>query len=78
MEQPWSEFAFAVNVSEVYDRKRSALAAYGSIFKAEGDRLLALYEAEDHYFRRLLGVEYAEIYRSASPLLVSEDRKSVV
>jgi len=32
--------------------------------------LLALYEAEDHYYGRMLGVAYAEIYRSASPLLV--------
>jgi LmbE family N-acetylglucosaminyl deacetylase len=72
MEQPWSEFAFAVDVSDVYELKRAALAAYGSIFKAAGDRLLALYEAEDHYFGRLLGVECAEIYRSASPLLVKD------
>ena len=72
MEPPWSEFAFAVDVSEVYDRKRAALAAYGSIFKAEGDPLLALYEAEEQYFGRMLGVEYAEIYRSASPLLVRD------
>jgi len=27
MEPPWSEFAFAVDVSEVYERKRQALAA---------------------------------------------------
>jgi len=72
MEPPWSEFAFAVDVSDVYELKRAALAAYGSIFKAAGDRLLALYEAEEHYFGRLLGVEYAEIYRSASPLLVKD------
>ncbi len=70
MEPPWGEFAFAVDVSSVYERKRQALAAYGSIFRAEGDRLLALYEAEDQYYGRMLGVEYAEIYRSASPLLV--------
>jgi len=72
MEPAWSDFAFAVDVSDVYDLKRAALAAYDSIFKAAGDRLLALYAAEDQYFGRLLGVEYAEIYRSASPLLVND------
>lgn len=70
MEPPWAEFAFAVDVSAVYDRKRQALAAYQSIFRARDDRLLALYEAEDQYYGRMLGVKYAEIYRSAAPLLV--------
>ncbi len=72
MEPPWTDFAFAVDVSAVYERKRRALAAYQSIFRPEGDRLLALYEAEDQYFGRLLGVAYAEIFRSASPLLVED------
>jgi N-acetylglucosamine malate deacetylase 1 len=35
-------------------------------------RLLALYEAEDQYYGRLLGVAYAEIFRSAAPLLVED------
>lgn len=43
MEPPWGEFAFAVDVSAVYERKRQALAVYQS----KGDRLLALYEVED-------------------------------
>jgi LmbE family N-acetylglucosaminyl deacetylase len=72
MEPPWGEFAFAVDVSAVYDRKRQALAVYQSIFQARGDRLLALYEAEDQYYGRMLGVAYAEIYRSAAPLLVGD------
>lgn len=72
MEPPWADFAFAVDVSSVYERKRRALTAYRSIFREEGDRLLALYEAEDQYFGRLLGVAYAEIFRSASPLLVED------
>ena len=70
MEPPWATFSFAVDVSAVYDRKRRALAAYRSIFQEE-DRLLALYEAEDQYYGRMLGVAYAEIYRSAAPLLVN-------
>jgi LmbE family N-acetylglucosaminyl deacetylase len=72
MEPPWTEFAFAVDVSRVYERKRQALAAYQSIFRMKEDRLLALYEAEDRYFGRLLGVAYAEIFRSAAPLLVED------
>lgn len=72
MEAPWSEFAFAVDVTDVYDRKRRALAAYTSIFERQGDRLLTLYEAEDQYFGRLLGVAYAEIFRSASPILLPD------
>jgi LmbE family N-acetylglucosaminyl deacetylase len=72
MEPGWSDFAFAVDVSDVYDRKRRALAAYQSIFRAEGDRLLTLYEAEDQYYGRMMGVAYAEIFRSASPLLVDD------
>jgi LmbE family N-acetylglucosaminyl deacetylase len=72
MEPPWTDFAFAVDVSSVYERKRRALAAYQSIFRAKDDRLLALYEAEDQYYGRLLGVGYAEIFRSAAPLLVED------
>jgi LmbE family N-acetylglucosaminyl deacetylase len=70
MEPPWGDFAFAVDVSAVYERKRQALAAYQSVFRPTGDRLLTLYEAEDSYYGRLLGVAYAEIFRSAAPLLV--------
>jgi LmbE family N-acetylglucosaminyl deacetylase len=72
MEPPWTDFAFAVDVSSVYERKRQALAAYQSIFRVKDDRLLALYEAEDQYYGRLLGVAYAEIFRSAAPLLVED------
>jgi hypothetical protein len=73
MEPPWSDFAFAVDVSAVYERKRQALAAYTSVFApAEQDHLLALYEAEDQFYGRLLGVRYAEIFRSAAPLLVAD------
>jgi hypothetical protein len=68
MEPAWSDIAFAVDVSEVYDLKRQALAVYGSIFKPTDDRLRMLYEAEDACFGRLLGVAYAEPFRSASPL----------
>jgi len=72
MEPPWSDFAFAVDVSAVYERKRQALAAYTSIFATGEDHLLALYEAEDQFYGRLIGVRYAEIFRSAAPLLVAD------
>ena len=72
MEPAWADFAFAVDISKVYERKRQALAAYRSIFQAQGDHLLSLYEAEDQYYGRLLGVAYAEVFRSAAPLLVSD------
>ncbi|HUE75741.1 MAG TPA: PIG-L family deacetylase [Chloroflexota bacterium] len=72
MEPPWGDFAFAVDVTGVYECKRRAIEAYGSIFRPSGDRLLALYEAEDQYYGRLLGVGYAEIFRAASPLLVED------
>ena len=72
MEPPWTEFAFAVDVSSVYERKRQALAAYQSIFRLKEDHLLVLYEAEDRYFGRMLGIAYAEIFRSAAPLLVED------
>jgi LmbE family N-acetylglucosaminyl deacetylase len=72
MEPPWTDFAFAVDVSRVYERKRAALAVYQSIFQAQGDHLLTLYEAEDQYYGRLLGVAYAEVFRSAAPLLVED------
>jgi len=71
MEPPWADFAFAVDISAVYARKRAALRVYDAIF-APRDRLLALYEAEDQYIGRLLGVAYAEPFRSHSPLLVRD------
>lgn len=72
MEPPWVEFAFAVDVSAEYERKRRALNTYRSIFRETDDRLLTLYEAEDQYFGRMLGVAHAEIFRSAAPLLVED------
>jgi hypothetical protein len=62
-----------VDVSEVYEIKRRALAEYRSIFKVdEGDQLLELYEAEDAHMGRLIGVDYAETFRSHSPLAVED------
>lgn len=74
LEPAWGqEFAFAVDVSTTYERKRQAIAEYRSLFQIdEGDRLLTLYEAEDQYIGRLFGVAYAETFRSHSPLLVDD------
>lgn len=69
-ELPWADFAFAVDVNTAYERKHQALAVYQSIFQVQGDHLLTLYEAEYRYYGRLLGVAYAEIFRSTAPLLV--------
>ncbi len=56
----------------MYRAKRAALTVYRSIFEAQDDHLLTLYEAEDRYYGSLLGVAYAEIFRSAAPLLVED------
>ena len=72
MEPPWAEFAFGVDVTDTYTPKRQALAMYKSIFAQGEDHLLALYEAEDQFYGRMLGVRYAEIFRTAAPLLVAD------
>jgi N-acetylglucosamine malate deacetylase 1 len=72
MEPAWGTFDFAVDVSEVYALKQAALAQYESIFKTEGDKLLALYEAEDLHMGRLIGAQYAEVFKSRAPLVVED------
>ena len=74
MEPAWGrDFAFAVDVSATYARKKQALAEYRSIFTVEtGDQLLELYEAEDMHAGRLFGVAYAEMFKTHSPLLVDD------
>jgi LmbE family N-acetylglucosaminyl deacetylase len=73
MEPAWGDFAFAVDVSATYFLKKQALAEYKSLFKVdEGDQLLELYEAEDVHMGRLFGLAHAEVFKSQSPLLVSD------
>ena len=73
MEPTWGDFAFAVDVSDTYSLKQRALAEYKSLFKVnEGDQLLELYEAEDLHLGRLFGVTHAEVFKSLSPLMVSD------
>jgi N-acetylglucosamine malate deacetylase 1 len=74
MEPAWgNDFAFAIDVSETYARKKAALAEYRAIFAVEaGDALLELYEAEDQHAGRLFGIAYAETFRAHSPLLIDD------
>ena len=73
MEPSWGDYAFAVDVSETYALKKKALAEYSSIFTVTtGDQLLELYEAEDAHMGRVFGVAYAEVFKSHSPLLVTD------
>lgn len=72
MEPAWGSFDFAVDVSDTYELKQQALAQYRSIFEEQGDRLLALYEAEDLHMGRLIGIHYAEVFKSRAPLVVED------
>jgi LmbE family N-acetylglucosaminyl deacetylase len=72
MEPAWDRFDFAVDVTDVYERKIAALGAYESVFSGDQATLLDKYKAEDRYVGSLVGVEYAEAFRSRSPLLVDD------
>lgn len=72
MEPDWNRFDFAVDVTDVYERKIAALGAYESVFSGDQATLLGKYKAEDRYIGSLVGVEYAEAFRSRSPLLVDD------
>jgi LmbE family N-acetylglucosaminyl deacetylase len=71
MEPAWDRFDFAVDVSDVYDLKVSALRIYESVFSGDQATLLDKFNAEDRYVGSLVGVQYAEAFRSRSPLLVA-------
>jgi LmbE family N-acetylglucosaminyl deacetylase len=70
MERPWMHFDFAVNVSDVYERKLAAIAAYESVFQGEQASLVERYRAEDQYVGSVVGVGFAEPFRARTPLLV--------
>jgi len=72
MELPWPSFDFAVDVSSVYARKLEALQAYEAVFDGPQGDLLEKYTAEDRYVGSLVGVRYAEAFKSRSPLLVAD------
>ena len=72
MEPAWSSVDFTVDISESYERKQAAIAAYASVFHGDQARLVERYAAEDQYYGSLLGVRYAEPFQARSPLLVSD------
>jgi bacillithiol biosynthesis deacetylase BshB1 len=72
MEPAWERFDFAVDVTDVYQSKTAALRVYESVFSGKQAGLLDKYDAEDRYVGSLVGVQYAEAFRSRSPLLVSD------
>lgn len=74
MEEPWDRFDFAVDVTEHYDRKMEAVAAFESVFGegAERDELIQRYGAEDRYTGSLVDVRFAEPFRARRPLLVDD------
>lgn len=72
METAWERFDFAVDVSEMYDRKLAALGCYEAVFSGDQRELLDRYAAEDRFVGSLVGVRYAEPFRARSPLLVED------
>jgi LmbE family N-acetylglucosaminyl deacetylase len=72
MESPWERFDFAVDVSDTYEKKLSALAIYDSVFSGSQLELLDRYGAEDRYVGSLVSVRYAEAFKARSPLLVDD------
>jgi N-acetylglucosamine malate deacetylase 1 len=72
MELAWPSFDFAVDVTAVYERKLEALTVYESVFSGSQAELLDKYTAEDRYVGSLVGVRYAEAFKSRSPLLVAD------
>jgi N-acetylglucosamine malate deacetylase 1 len=72
MEPAWPSFDFAVDVTSVYERKLKALTIYESVFSDSQAELLDKYTAEDRYVGSLVGVRYAEAFKTRSPLLVAD------
>jgi N-acetylglucosamine malate deacetylase 1 len=70
MEPAWDRFDFAVDVSSVYDRKLEAVRLFDSVFSGDHAALLDKYSAEDRYIGSLIGVRFAEQFRSRMPLVV--------
>ena len=72
MELAWPSFDFAVDVTAVHHRKLQALTVYESVFSGSQAELLEKYTAEDRYVGSLVGVRYAEAFKTRSPLLVED------
>jgi hypothetical protein len=61
-----------VDVSDAYAAKMAAIRVYDSVFSGDQATLLDKYNAEDRYIGSLVGVRYAEAFRSRTPLLVDD------
>jgi LmbE family N-acetylglucosaminyl deacetylase len=72
MEPGWDRFDFAVDVTAQYQKKKEAVAAYEAVFSGRQAGFTDRVESADRYFGSLVGVEYAEIFRCRSPLLVND------
>lgn len=72
MEPAWSSADFTVDISDSYERKRAAIAAYASVFHGDQAHLVERYAAEDQYYGSLVAVRYAEPFQARSPLLVAD------
>lgn len=72
MEPAWPSFDFAVDVTDGYARKLEALRTYEAVFSGAQADLLEKYTAEDRYVGSLVGVRYAEAFKTRSPLLVED------
>ena len=72
MEPVWNRFDFAIDVTSVYEKKRQAMAAYQSVFSGKQAQMLPRVENADRYFGGMVGVEYAEVFRCRSPLLIND------
>jgi N-acetylglucosamine malate deacetylase 1 len=70
MERAWTQFDFAVDVSNVYEQKLAAIGAYESVFQGDQAALVDRYRAEDQYVGSLVGVRFAEPFKARTPLLV--------
>lgn len=72
MEEPWDRFDFAVDVTDHYERKMAAVAAYESVFGVDPDELIEKHGAEDRYTGSLVDVRFAEPFRARRRLLVED------
>lgn len=72
MEPVWNRFDFAIDVTQVYNKKHRAMAAYESVFSGNQAQMLQKVEVDDRYYGGLVGVEYAEIFRHRSPVVIED------
>jgi LmbE family N-acetylglucosaminyl deacetylase len=72
MEPIWNRFDFAIDVTDVYENKKQAMAAYEAVFSGQQAQMLQRVEYADRYYGGLVGVDYAEIFRCRSPVVIED------